>query len=200
MIPPLDVRPFFASIIGFAVNHNHNLLEAKLVKKCNQIKKKTAKGGSNWLSRNTYNTLGTFDIVDNKDFLPIQNFVIDSVMSYASKAQIDVTHLNPRPHEGWFNIYEKNDYQEYHIHGASTLSTIYFLSGGRDHAKESFKSPVNQMSRIKYKQYNDLTFKEMLVDPLPGLCVIFDSSLEHAVEQQVKDQPRISLAYNFKDL
>ena len=52
MIPPLDVRPFFASIIGFAVNHNHNILEAKLVKKCNQIKKKTAKGGSNWLSRN----------------------------------------------------------------------------------------------------------------------------------------------------
>lgn len=126
MIPPLEVRPFFASIFGFAINHRHHLIEDKLVKKCNQIKKKTEKGGNNWLSKNTYNTLGTFDIVDNKDFLPIQNFVIDAVMSYANHAQIDVTHLNHRPHEGWFNIYEKNNYQEYHIHGASTLSTIYF--------------------------------------------------------------------------
>lgn len=56
------------------------------------------------------------------------------------------------------------------------------------------------MSRVKYKQYNDLTYKEMLVDPQPGMCIIFDSSLEHAVEQQVKDKQRISLAYNFKDL
>lgn len=100
-------QTFLCIYFGFAINHRHHLIEDKLVKKCNQIKKKTEKGGNNWLSKNTYNTLGTFDIVDNKDFLPIQNFVIDAVMSYANHAQIDVTHLNHRPHEGWFNIYEK---------------------------------------------------------------------------------------------
>jgi|TARA_E500000318_G_scaffold57540_1_gene53381 uncharacterized protein (TIGR02466 family) len=196
----IEIRPFFASLIAFAVNRDHHLLEKKLTKKCLQLKKKIKKGGDNWVSNRTYNTLSTYSIVDQKDFLPIQNFITDAVISYSNKTKIDITHLNPRPHEGWFNVYNKYDYQEYHIHGSSTLSTIYFLNADRGHAKVAFKSPVNEMSRIKYKEHEDLTYKQMFVEPVPGMCIIFDSSLEHAVEQHLLDTPRITLAYNYKDM
>ena len=61
-------KTLFASLIAFAINKNHNSLEKKLTKKCLQLKKKIKKGGDNWVSQNTYNTLSTYSLVDQKIF------------------------------------------------------------------------------------------------------------------------------------
>ena len=68
------------------------------------------------------------NLLENKNFLPIQNFIIESVNEYCDQLKIDKSNLNLRPSYGWFNIYYRYDYQEFHIHGDSMISTIYFLN------------------------------------------------------------------------
>jgi len=196
----IEIQSYFPSLIGYAFNKNHDIYKDKLINECFEIKDKVAKGGNNWLSQNTYNTLSTYNLLENKNFLPIQNFIIESVNEYCDQLKIDKSNLNLRPSYGWFNIYYRYDYQEFHIHGDSMISTIYFLKCNDKSAKLIFKSTINEMSKIKFKEPSQLTFKDISILPQPGLLIIFDSSLQHCVEQHLSDQPRISLAYNFKEL
>ena len=192
-----SIQTYFASFIGYAINPLHNKIEKKLIKKCFSVKEKTKKGGDAWVSKNTYNTLSTYNLCKDKDFLPIQNFIIKEVINYCKKLKIDISKLKTKPEYGWFNIYEKYNYQEYHCHGDSMLSVVYFLKCNEKSARIFFKSPVNEMSKIYYKDAEPLTFKYVNIVPKPGLLIIFDSSLQHSVEQHMDDEPRISLAYNF---
>lgn len=196
----MEIRPYFSSLIGFVYNEEHLKIEKKLINKCFKLKEKIKKGGKNWMSKNTYNTLSTYNLVNDKDFLPLQNFITQSVLNYCNKLNIDVSNLNTSPHYGWFNLYKKYDYQEYHIHGDSMISTIYFLKCNDESAKTFFKTTINEMSKIKYIEHNDFTYKDIQIVPKPGLLVIFDSSLPHSVEQHMSKEPRISLAYNYKEL
>ena len=196
----MEIHSYFSSLIGFVYNPEHSKLEKKLIKKCFKLKEKIKKGGNNWLSKNTYNTLSTYNLINDKDFLPLQNFINKSVLNYCNELKIDTSNLNKSPNYGWFNLYNKYDYQEYHIHGDSIISTIYFLKCDDDSARTFFKTTINEMSKIKYIEKNHLTYKDIQIVPKPGLLVIFDSSLPHCVEQHMSKEPRISLAYNYKEL
>ena len=58
--------------------------------------------------------------------------------------------------EGWFNIYKKYDYQEFHDHGKSTLSAVYFLkSNPKKSSKIYFKFLLQFITLyILYNKYN----------------------------------------------
>tara|TARA_R100001015_G_C4625994_1_gene184774 strand:- start:817 stop:1425 length:609 start_codon:yes stop_codon:yes gene_type:complete len=193
----IRIDKYFPTLIGVSRLDMPKDLKNKAVKKCMALKNTINSGGQNWLSKNTYNTLGTFNFLKDKDFDFISSFIKKEVADYCNKLKIDFNRIDMEPDMAWFNIYKKGDYQEYHVHNDSALSVVYFLDGPPNSSRIFFKTPINPLSKIPYIDYYDDTFKTLHYDMQPGLLLIFDSSLEHAVEQHIQDEPRISLATNF---
>lgn len=188
---------FFPTLIGFYDNPNHKVLEKNAINRCFELEKITQKGGDNWLSKSTYNTIGTYNIWEDEKFKGINEFVEESIQQYLKDTKIKEESLNKTPCDAWFNIYKKGDYQEYHHHGDSLISAVYFLKGTNKSAKIHFKSPIHDMIAPHYEEYTPDNYQRVFYEPRPGLLLVFRSYLEHSVEKQMNDEHRISLAYNF---
>ncbi len=193
------LNKYFPTIIGTAINPNHNSVREDIIKKCHDLKNNVASGGENWISNSTYNTIGTHDVFSEPMFSPINDFVIQEVKQYCELLDIRKDFINYKPIDSWFNIYDKGDYQEFHHHNNSVLSVVYFLKTSKNSAKIHFKNPYIDMKAPLYNQYTSDTFERIYFEPVEGLMLIFRGHLEHCVEKQIDEENRISIAYNFNN-
>tara|TARA_R110000803_G_scaffold210680_1_gene283146 strand:+ start:1843 stop:2436 length:594 start_codon:yes stop_codon:yes gene_type:complete len=189
---------FFPVLIGSYINPKHKDIEKSIVEWCFELKELVKSGGENWLSKSTYNTIGKYDVWADKEFSDINKFVLESVKNYCKELLIQEDSFDENTNDAWFNIYKKGDYQEYHNHGDSLFSAVYFLKTPENSAKIYFKSPIMDMIRPNYTEYTIDTYERINFTPQAGMLLIFRSFLEHSVEQQEDDDARISIAYNFK--
>jgi len=172
---------WFPIKIGHCFNTDHSKIKDNLILYCKDLKNSVSKGGENWLSKETYNTSdGKHNIINDKNFLELNNWILSCIKQYAEKP---IKFL-----EGWFNIYENNNFQEYHYHPKSFISAIYVLDCCENSSNIYFQQPYKDeflgSSRVCYKSQ-------------PGKLIIFRSFLEHAVEKNPSTYERITLAYNF---
>jgi len=189
-------QPVFSTIISIASYENNEEEAEKLTPYCLNLEKTKRKDiRTDWISKNTFNTLGTLDIGKEDKFKDINNWVFEQVEIYRKT----VGYLNPMKYQqGWFNVYKKYDFQEYHHHSKCFISAIYFLNSNENNAKVFFKSPTNMIvNRPNPNQGNPFTWDKVIYKPIQGNLIIFPAHLEHCVEQQENDDIRISLAYNF---
>jgi len=187
---------FFASVIGAKTNPNHYDVADKLIKKCNKIEKQVVSGGNNWLFQ-TYNTHSTHSICTDKSFKSINKFVAEAVQEYCKDTKLDASRIQKNPTDGWLNIYNKGDSQEFHTHANSIISAVYYLKAPIDSARFYFKNPYQDMLA---PQVTEATFDNTQIahiTPIEGSVIIFRSYIEHMVQQHNIDEQRISLAYNF---
>jgi len=191
------IETWFPTLIGFVDNPDHKKIEKKLTEVCKKIKTKVKSGGKNWVSKDTYNTIGTCDLKNKKEFLNLNKWITDQVSIYCNKLNYKNNFILD---EAWFNIYNKNDFQEYHSHPKHSLSAVYFLnSPEKDSANIFFESPINSDSQEPTSEpLNSFTFKTANYYPKPGRLIIFRSNIKHCVERHNSNKLRISLAYNFK--
>jgi len=189
----------FPTIIGVSKYSDHSKQEKKVVNHLKKISKSVKSGGGNWVAKNTYNTISTYDILNDDVLKPINQFVFNSVKNYVNVLEVsynnrdyDLTAIN-----GWFNIYNKGDYQEYHNHSENTISAIYFLKSDEEkNARVWFESPIpDRVNELRSNTNLDLQHR-ITYKAIPGTLLIFDSSQRHSVEQEQIGN-RISLAYNF---
>ncbi len=193
----MDISSFFPTLIGNAVNTNHKNLEKELVSHCINLKSVVNSGGKGWLSNKTYNTSdGKYEIINDEKFKPLNNWVFEKVNEYCNLLDIDVSTLVSNG--SWFNIYEKFDFQENHVHPTSVISAIYILKCSVDGAKIFLNSPVNNMYHVKKNVIKQEMVDQITCKSIPGTLIIFPSYLPHAVERHESDDIRISLSYNFK--
>ena len=168
----------------------------ELAKHCLQIKQNTAIGGEGWLG-NTYNTLGTHDLYQDKMFQPLVNLITQHVNEFA---RISGCEGNYTPHTGWFNVADSGSYQEFHAHNANVFSAVYYISAPENSGNIMFEDPKEPdmfpLKDIKYK--NKLNITRIKFPARQGLLLIFRSYLRHLVEQGTNTVPRISLALNYK--
>tara|TARA_R110002167_G_scaffold364935_1_gene588189 strand:+ start:504 stop:1070 length:567 start_codon:yes stop_codon:yes gene_type:complete len=181
----MNIHRLFPTLLGVSTNPNHN---NSLVERCLQLEKTKKSGGKGWVSKDTYNTLGSHNLLEDKDFAPINDFVISSMQEFCQELQFDS--LKIFPNEAWFNIYRNGDYQEYHNHNPNLLSAIYYLKTPKEGSKLFLKNPFDDVLDSKS---NDV----QIVQPEDGMFVIFRGHVLHCVEKHTDDEPRISLAYNF---
>ena len=189
----------FPSIIGVSKYGDHSKQEKKVVNHLKKISKSVKSGGGNWVAKNTYNTINTYDILNDDVLKPINQFVFNSVKNYVNVLEVS---YNNRDYDltaidGWFNIYNKGDYQEYHNHSENTISAIYFLKSDEEKSArvwfESYRP--DRVNELKSDTNLDLQHR-ITYKAIPGTLLIFDSSQRHSVEQEQIGN-RISLAYNF---
>ena len=192
------LNKFFPSIIGADVNKKHESIQHKIVERCYDLRSSLNSGGENWISSDTYNTIGKHDVFSDFNFLDVNNFVVDKVKDYCEQLHFKKNFIDYKPNSSWFNIYKKGDYQEYHHHGNSILSVVYFLKVSKSPANIYFKSPYLDMIAPHYEKYTPDTFERVNFKPQPGMILIFRSHLEHSVEKQIDNEDRISIAYNFR--
>jgi uncharacterized protein (TIGR02466 family) len=182
----------FPTLIGVNVNPNH---DDSLVSKCLDIESSVQSGGQSWVSKDTYNTMGSHDILKDKDFESINDFVVSSVRQFCKELRIDLNEILPT--DSWVNIYRKGDYQEYHNHNPDFLSAIYYLKTPKDSSSLFIKNPFGDMIAPDYTELTIDNKSRQEIEPKDGMLVIFRSHIEHCVEKHMSDEPRISLAYNF---
>tara|TARA_R100000541_G_scaffold47693_1_gene54720 strand:- start:817 stop:1398 length:582 start_codon:yes stop_codon:yes gene_type:complete len=185
----------FPTVIGVDKYSRHTKIQNNLVKFCLNKKTKIQSGGKNWMSKETYNTSTTYNLTFEPLFQDLNKWVYSQVIKYCQHMNyvVELTCSGV-----WFNVYEKNDYQEYHRHAKDCISAIYILKGNKKAAKTYFRSPIletAQEPKIKINNFNTFIQK---YEALPGRLLMFKSNTEHAVEKHLDNNQRITLAYNFR--
>ena len=183
----------FSKVIGISDNENHSDIEKRLSNKCLELKKKHSKGGSGWLTQDVYNTFNVYDIVRDKVFESLNNWIDNQIVSYCDSLKYKNV---IKSRKGWFNIYKKGDFQEYHQHAQSHLSAIYCLKGDKKGARIFFRNETN-MFPPPVKEHTPITGEYYWIPFIPGQLVIFESSLMHSVEKHLCSTLRFSLSYNY---
>ena len=195
----LIIDQWYPTFIGVCDNPEHAILEKELVKECLFLSKKIKIGGKEWVSNKTYNTLNTYNILNNNKFKKLNLWIFNKVIEYSNNLKYK---NNYKCVNGWFNIYQKYDYQEYHDHGESSLSAVYFLkSNPKKSSKIHFKFNINEnvMEPTIDNHFNP-TAPSAFYYSVPGRLLIFKSTTRHCVERQEHKNIRISLAYNFNKI
>jgi uncharacterized protein (TIGR02466 family) len=188
------VIQFFPSSFYFCENLVGNDYLNLLQNKINLIKEKTDKGANNW-NCDTYNTLGSYDLITDNDFFKLLNIIGHKINEFNKLHNSRATYVIK---ESWLNIYKKGDYQEYHHHANSTYSAVYFLKSNKECAKIFFENPIEpEMLPIRdIEKENEMTFKRCHFEPIENSLLIFRSYMKHMVEQQKSDFERITIAIN----
>jgi len=104
----------------------------------------------------------------------------------------------------WVNINEKHHHNEWHIHPLSTLSGVYYIKhdGSIKNGNITFKHPTGFYMNFSHwpkefvEKTNEITSEQVPITPKSNMLLIFPSWLEHKVEQNLKDDTRISLSFN----
>ena len=193
------IEQWYPNLIGYCDYPEHIKIEKNLVKECLSLSNKIKKGGKNWISNKTYTTLNTYNILENKKFSKLNEWIFNKVLEYSTSLKYKDKY---KCMGGWFNIYKKYDYQEYHDHGENTLSCVYFLkSNSEKSSKIHFKFNINEnLMEPTVNHSFGLTSPTAWYTPVSGRLLIFKSTLRHCVERHEEDDIRISLAYNFNKI
>lgn len=96
----------------------------------------------------------------------------------------------------WININRKHNFNYPHYHPRSVFSGVYYVETPINAGNLVIKRPDSQEHYID--NLNSMyTQKNFSVTPKIGLLVVFPSYLNHFVEQNLNNDPRISISMNF---
>jgi uncharacterized protein (TIGR02466 family) len=160
-----------------------------------KIKDNNPRGGDEWFC-NAYNTLGTYDLKDDHIF--------ENLIKITNKHVFEFCRIMGSSHsyvcqEAWANVYDQNQYQEFHTHSDRTISAVYYVDTPVDSGRIIFENPQEpDMLPIKnIENYNPLSYRNAFYSPDPGTLIIFRSNLRHMVELNKSNEQRITVAFNY---
>ena len=103
----------------------------------------------------------------------------------------------------WSNIHGPNEQSQIHHHGNSLLSGVFYPifpknSGNISFHKSSLYTNVFHSSfLLDFDEDTHINCSQYQLELSEGIIVIFPSHLEHSVEQNMSEQQRYSIAFNF---
>ena len=129
----------------------------------------------------------------------IENYIIKNSFSLLNDKY---TTLNPTEvaiKNFWINVNYKNSWNLPHQHPNSNFSGVFYLEVPKDSGNliffrndsNSFSLPPNNV----FEQDTDF-HESFLVQPKDNLFIVFPSHLNHMVEMNQNDLPRISVSFN----
>jgi uncharacterized protein (TIGR02466 family) len=176
---------------------NCEVINLDLIKRIEELKTTVPSGGSNWIGK-PYNTCGTYNIVEDHAFDVITDHVTKMVQLYASRLGINTGRHKFTCSEAWLNVYNQNDFQEYHYHAGFKFSAVYYVQVPTT-SEIVFESPLlPDMDPLPVTLHSAITDERARYQNIPGQILVFRSNLRHCVPAYTGTDPRISLAFNFK--
>jgi len=140
---------------------------------------------------------GNDNVLDWKECEELKDFIGQNVANAHTTIGLDgVVAIE----NSWFSINRKHSYHEKHNHLPSTWSGVYYVQANEKDSGLSFVNPNlgSNWPFIGKKQMNDFTASMKTVQVETGFLWLFPSYLEHKVDEQLVEQERITIAFNFK--
>ena len=197
----VNIIPFFTSPV---MQIQLDLDLEKLTEFASEMRNKDKKGViqtnvGGWQSNNVHEE-------KHKEFKKLKKEITQHLQIYHSEifqGMIFKQNVTQSLANMWVNINEKHHYVDWHIHHKATLSGVYYIKhDGVENGNILFKHPEHpQMSALHWKkelvEVWDMTSGEIfIIPPSSNMLLIFPSWLEHSVEANLKNDPRISLSFN----
>jgi uncharacterized protein (TIGR02466 family) len=127
----------------------------------------------------------------------IQKKIIEFLEDCPNELKIGSTYILS---EIWYNIYDKNHFQEPHTHRRSLFSGCYYLKLNKDiHHQTTFYNPNFDLD---YSKLEDNPYFCFSPDCEEGDLIIFPSNLKHGTKGLKKicsDELRITISFNVRD-
>ena len=142
-----------------------------------------------------YNTPDIFQVFSDE---------LEDLKNWISSCVNEIHRANHLPNavkltNSWFSINRKHAVHDEHNHIPHVWSGVYYIQSDFDKdAKITFLNPND--SRWPYadlKEYNNETSLEKTMHSSTGSIWIFPGYMNHKVSQQLVDNERISIAFNF---
>ena len=201
----INIIPLFTTPV-MTVQLNFDL--EKLTEFAFQIQNKDKKGAQNtnrggWHSNEIYEE-------NHEEFIRLKKEIKQYLQIYHSevfKGMVFKGNVIQNLADMWVNINEKYHYNEWHLHPHSTLSGTYYIKhdGSNENGNIMFKHPTNLYISLVHwprellestKKTNEITSEIVPITPKSNMLLIFPSWLEHKVENNLKNDSRISLSFN----
>lgn len=148
----------------------------------------------------------------NKNFISIENDILNKILQPASKLQnvlkyhvnnfiknvLGQENANLKIHLSWINKNPKGTSNHKHYHSNSIVSGVFYLAVNDDSGKFYVHRDQNQRMIIQDRvtKHNLFTFDYYHFTPKQYDLYIFPSTTYHSVEENKSDETRISLAFN----
>lgn len=101
--------------------------------------------------------------------------------------------------EGWANVSRRGHYNSVHDHPGSTWSGVYYVCGGKPDSDDPCNGRlelIDPRAGTNILRVEEGIFGRYLVEPIPGLMVMFPSWLKHMVHPFQGSGERISISFN----
>lgn len=98
--------------------------------------------------------------------------------------------------ESWVNYQGKYQYQNVHEHSGFDISACYYLRATPNDGVFRVHPAVPGMSMWSFM--NGDAAPSVVYKPRNGLILVFPSWMQHSVSQNLTDNTRISIAFNYK--
>jgi len=169
-------------------------LRSEIVPLFKQIEEKNPNNNINY-TKEGYTSYGPINnILDYDECADLKNFVMDNVIEAIKDLGMDGY---AKMTGSWFNINRKYSSHGNHNHIPDTISGIYYVQADEHDAKISFHDQ-NKISNWPWRGSggNPYTKNTYSFTPSTGRLYLFPSFIEHSVQQQLKDQERVSISFN----
>jgi uncharacterized protein (TIGR02466 family) len=157
------------------------------------LKGRVVSNRGGWQSR-------SYSYTENQEFISLFDNIIDYI-----RLTINQVHIKCEKFliSYWINVNNKYSYNTRHTHVGNILSGVYYIKTPKNSGGITFYNPKGEA--INLLVYNDLTTENRYlytIDPKEKDLLLFDSFLEHQVEQNLTeeiDDRRISIAFNIHE-
>lgn len=182
----------------FIYNHENLLPDeeySKVINACNDLKN-VALEKSKWACDvSTSYFKPEFNLKNNDKF----NFLIENIKQhvFAFCNSLQSFPQGIKTTEAWFNVSNKGQYQEQHIHPGKHISAIYYVEAPEGSARTIFKHPYYKMIELPNIANAQYVQPNAVYPSKPNMLVLFESHIPHLTEQHMVDGERTTIAVNF---
>lgn len=174
---------FSTPIWGYMLNSEqfHSVDYIKYIHKLREEEPSSRKSNfGGWQSRDNLQEDGIF-----REFSSVLLKIAKTILEDYTKQPMKSVHIQSM----WANVNEQSHFNMPHTHEGA-LSGVFYLLTPENSGNIVFINPAvrSEMSVIKASNY--------AVSPKPLACLFFPSWLQHYVEPNLSDQPRLSLSFN----
>ena len=136
------------------------------------------------------------DVLEHPVFADIKKFCLESVSAFMYHALGMEEGLEPYITISWINACEPGQSHHRHAHPNSLVSGVFYFNANEEQDNITFYKPGYH--RVMYWQPSSTKYniESFCVPVHTGHLVLFDSSIEHAVDPTQGEHVRISLSFN----
>ena len=97
----------------------------------------------------------------------------------------------------WINVNPTGSYMIPHVHPRSVLACTLYIQTPPESGRITFVNP-NLAARQAFYSFKDTgyNYRSYSFSPIPGMVICFPSWLDHAVEENMSQDDRISISFN----